>query len=302
RAGARAILEPLVVRMTAERDATDRPTLLAANLLAGVLHELGDLEPAERLYRTAFERLVATKGEDHPESLTVLNNLMLVQYSRGERTAMLPTLERLLAARRRVLGDDHPDTIGALNNVAGIEVGLGRFQDAAAHYREAADRILAREGDKHPAYAAILSNLATAEREAGEFAPALEHADRALALRRERLGNGHDATLLVQVLAADVRRLLGRLPEALAMFEEARQLAGAASPPQLANLYRCELGIGRTLTGLQRWEDAEAALQRCRATFAAAEKAASVKGQLSSPDKDLEHLAKARTAASASGK
>lgn len=292
RLGARAILEPLVARMVAERTAMDRPTLLAANLLAGVLHELGDLEPAERLYRQALERIVAIKGQDHPEALAVLSNLLMVQYSRGERTAMLPTLQQLLATRRRVLGDDHPDTIGALNNVAGVEVGLGRFADAVVHYREAAQRIAAREGEQHPAYAAILSNLATAEREARDYAAALEHADQALALRRQRLGAAHDSTLLVQAMAADVRRLLGKHAAALAMFEECRRLAAEATPPQLANVYRCDLGIGRTATEMRSFEVAEAALLRCRESFAAAEKAAVVKGQLTPPDKDLATLAR----------
>ena len=299
RAGARAVLEPLVARLQHERAPTDRPTLLAANLLAGVLHESGELEAAEALYRSALERLVATKGEDHPESLSLLNNLLLVQHSRGGRKELLPTLERLLAARRRLLGDDHQDTIGTLNNLAGVRMMCGDLTNAIAAYREALERLGKREGETHPAYAAILGNLASTERLAGDFPAAIEHGDKALELRRASAGPTADGTLMLMALAADVRRMAGRHAEALPMFEECRRLAAAATPAQPANVYRCDLGLGRVLMALGRLDEAEAALLRCRETFAAAEKSAPAKGQLTPPEADLEALREHRDGAKA---
>jgi tetratricopeptide (TPR) repeat protein len=301
RKGARAILEPLVADMTARRGAADRATLTASSLLAGVLHELGDLEAAEAIYRSTFTNLVATKGEDHPESLTALSNLMMVQYSRGEREAVLPTLQRLLEVRRRVVGEDHPDTIGTINNLAGIELALGRHADAVGHYRDAAERLLRREGEKHPAYAAILGNLATAERDAGQHAAGTEHADQALALRRANLGPKHPSTVMSFTLAADLRRAAGEHAAGLAMFEECRTIAAAAEPAQLANVYRCDLGIGRCAMHLGRFEQAEEALRRCQQTHAAADKASPVRGQLVTVEQDLELLQKLREKAAGAG-
>jgi hypothetical protein len=78
------------------------------------------------------------------------------------------------------------------------------------------------------------------------------------------------------------------------MFEECRRLAAAATPAQPANVYRCDLGIGRVLMALGRLDEAEVALLRCRETFAAAEKSAPAKGQLTPPDQDLADLRKVR--------
>jgi eukaryotic-like serine/threonine-protein kinase len=301
RKGARTLLEPLVADMTARQGAADRATLTASSLLAGVLHELGDLEAAEAIYRSTLTNLVTTKGEDHPDSLTALSNLMMVQYSRGERAAVLPTLQRLLEVRRRVVGEDHPDTIGTINNLAGIELGLGRYDDAVGHYRDAAARLLRREGEKHPAYAAILGNLATAERDAGQHAAGTEHADQALALRRANLGPKHPSTVMSFTLAADLRRASGDHATGLQMFEQCRELAAAAEPAQLANVYRCDLGIGRCAMQLGKFEQAEAALRRCQQTHAAADKASPVRGQLVTVEDDLELLRKLREKAAATG-
>ncbi|MBL8733455.1 MAG: tetratricopeptide repeat protein, partial [Planctomycetes bacterium] len=290
REAARRLLEPLVAQMRATRGPHDRSTPVATTLLAGVLHELGQLEPAERLYREAFEGFVAVKGEDHPDSLTALNNLMMVQYSRGQRRELLPTLQRLLDVRRRALGDDHPDTIATLNNLAGVSYGIGEFDRAAPLYREAADRIREREGRAHPVYARILANLATAERELGQYDAAIRHAEEAFELRREAAGPSHEGTLMTQALLADCHRFAGHLDVALPMFEQVRELAAQATPPQLANLYRCDLGLGRGLLALQRFDAAEQALLRCRDRFAAADQAMAVKGQLVPPDANLHEL------------
>ena len=104
---------------------------------------------------------------------------------------------------------------------------------------------------------------------------------------------------MLMALAADVRRMAGRHAEALPMFEECRRLAAAATPAQPANVYRCDLGLGRVLMALGRLDEAEAALLRCRETFAAAEKSAPAKGQLTPPEADLKALREHRDGAKA---
>ncbi|MBL8752027.1 MAG: tetratricopeptide repeat protein, partial [Planctomycetes bacterium] len=287
---AKAILEPVVARMLAERGATDRSALLAVNLYAGVLHELGELQPAEELYRKAHEGLLATKGPDHPETLATLNNLLMVQFGQGRRRDALPTLQRLLDVRRRVLGDDHPDTITTLSNLGSVQFLLGDYAAAVPAFREASERILAREGDQHPAYAAILGNLASAEREVKEFASAIEHADKALALRRAKLGPTHDTTLTLFAMAADLRRFVGESQQAFEQLQECRRLAQEAKPPQIANVYRCEMGIARALAELGRLDEAEAMFVRCVETWEAADKKLAARGQLGKVDKELADL------------
>jgi len=51
-------------------------------------------------------------GDDHLDTLTLLNNLAGLYKSKGEYNRALPLYEDCLAKRQRVLGDDHPFTKG----------------------------------------------------------------------------------------------------------------------------------------------------------------------------------------------
>jgi tetratricopeptide (TPR) repeat protein len=127
--GAAATLRPLVDRLTVAQP-DDRQTLVAMNLLAGVLHGLGKLDEAQPFYQAAVDGFAKRGEKDSPDALLALNNLGALRYSRGERETVLPLLEEVLATRRRVLGDSHPSTIGAMCNVASVHYGLGHFAPA----------------------------------------------------------------------------------------------------------------------------------------------------------------------------
>lgn len=61
-------------------------------------------------------------------------------------------------------------------------------------------------------------------------------------------------------------------------------------PPAVVNVYRSELGMGRCQQALGRFEAAEALFQHLLETYAASERAAPTKGQLSHPDADFAAL------------
>ena len=57
-------------------------------------------------------------GADHPDTLTVCNNLAHAYDSVGRFGEAIELYERVLAERERVLGADHPDTLTVRNNLA----------------------------------------------------------------------------------------------------------------------------------------------------------------------------------------
>jgi hypothetical protein len=57
-------------------------------------------------------------GEDHPDTLTSMNNLAETLRSQGDLGAARGLQEQVLTMRRRVLGEDHPDTLTSINNLA----------------------------------------------------------------------------------------------------------------------------------------------------------------------------------------
>ena len=63
-------------------------------------------------------------GDDHPNTLTSMNNLALTRLVLGDLQGACELHEQTLAARRRVLGDDHPNTLTSIHNLAEIRRAL----------------------------------------------------------------------------------------------------------------------------------------------------------------------------------
>ena len=57
-------------------------------------------------------------GEEHPDTLTSMNNLAVTLHSQGDLAGARELLGRVLEGRRRVLGEAHPDTLAGLHNLA----------------------------------------------------------------------------------------------------------------------------------------------------------------------------------------
>jgi tetratricopeptide (TPR) repeat protein len=107
-------------------------------------------EPSFRRALTGCERVL---GPEHPDTLTIVNNLAFLMYSKGDYAAAKPLLRRALAGRERVLGPEHPDTLGSVHNLAAFLYSEGDYPAAEPLYRSAVEGLLkmSRElGRAHP--------------------------------------------------------------------------------------------------------------------------------------------------------
>ena len=110
---------------------------------AYALGERADAHWKARRYREAVTdyrealRLLRTKGGDHKELATCLNNLASALHSLGRASEALPLYEEALGMRKRLFKGDHPDVAGSLHNVAGMLADLRRVEDAKRAAREA---------------------------------------------------------------------------------------------------------------------------------------------------------------------
>jgi tetratricopeptide (TPR) repeat protein len=64
-----------------------------------------------RLFEQTYQRLLVTKGEDHPETLTTRFNMANSLYSQKRYSDALSMFEPLLKKMSRVLSFDHPLTL-----------------------------------------------------------------------------------------------------------------------------------------------------------------------------------------------
>ncbi len=177
-------------------EANDPETLSAAAELGVLYQRLGLVTEAEDLIRTVFEIRVETLSEDHPASLTSLNQLADFLFSQGRIDEVEPLDRKTLEIRRRVLGEDHPDTLRSLNGLAATLFSQGRYTEAAPLFEEGLAIRRRTLGDSHPDTLMLANNLAAVYLELGRAAEA-EVLQREVVEGRTRvLGEAHDQTAM----------------------------------------------------------------------------------------------------------
>jgi hypothetical protein len=66
-------------------------------------------------------------GDDHPQTLSSMNNLASIRQALGDLPEARELHEQALAGFRRVLGDDHPTTLNSMNDLAAVRRELGEL-------------------------------------------------------------------------------------------------------------------------------------------------------------------------------
>jgi tetratricopeptide (TPR) repeat protein len=180
---------------------------LAAAFLA---REQGDYAESRRLGERVLEATARVLGEEHPTTLTVMNNRATTLWVQGNRAEARLLQERVLEATTRVLGEEHPATLRAMGNLAetlreqGDHAGARRLQERVL---EVMTRVL---GEEHPNTLTAMENLAITLHETGEVSAAVGLVRRCLAGQRRVLGDQHPAT----AATAELLKHLGEQPEA----------------------------------------------------------------------------------------
>ena len=291
RSGARdeavAALRDAVVAFDRAGPGSERDALIATNLLAGALHERGELDAALPLYDRALHGLARLKGEEHPDTLAAMSNYALLLFSRRPSAESVAVLERVLTVRERVLGPEHFETLMVLASLGSQAYMLGDRATAATRWELALQRASTSLPREHPIRVSLLSNLAALRRDEGEFERAESLQREVLALRREQLGDDHEQARLAQIGLAEVLRFAGRFDEARAEYEACLTAVRAAEPEQVPNTYRCLLGLGRVAAAQQDFAAAETALIACRELYDRAVARLAVKSMLLRPEREL---------------
>ncbi|KAL9113982.1 MAG: hypothetical protein Q9187_007548 [Circinaria calcarea] len=104
--------------------------LQIAAKFALVFKENGRLLNAIELSEKILEAERRILGDEHPVTLTSINNLASSYSELGRWQEAMELKEKVLEARKRILGDEHPDTLTSINNLANSYSELGRWQEA----------------------------------------------------------------------------------------------------------------------------------------------------------------------------
>jgi CHAT domain-containing protein len=183
------------IRIEELRDATenDRALQEAHKLYAEAcrLRDAGKYDEALPLFERVIETRKRISGPDNRDLATVLHDLAVFYYYKGDYPKVEPVSARALAIQENTLGPEHTDVAASLNLLANISFNKGDYAKAEPLYLRALTIKQKAIGPEHPGLAFYLNNLARVYDKKGEHHKAEPLYVHALAIREKRLGPEH---------------------------------------------------------------------------------------------------------------
>ncbi|WP_158708544.1 FxSxx-COOH system tetratricopeptide repeat protein [Streptomyces sp. NRRL S-244] len=178
-----------------------------------------------------------TPDHDTVHTARILNCAAVFRQAQGLPAAIVPTFERVLDIRERVLGSDHPHTLISRNNLAYAYQEAGQPGRAIPLYERTLREFERVLGDEHPDTMMTSNNLAGAHQKAGDIRRAIQLFERTLQDRERVLGKRAPDTLVSRnnlaaayQEAGDVNRAIPVLERSL---EECERVLGDDHPTTL---------------------------------------------------------------------
>ena len=247
------------------------PLAIALKERAGVLRLLDRAHEAEPLLREALAMQERLYGGPHPEAADTKRQLAGVLRDTARYAEAKDLYREVIATRTRMLGEDHREVQHTWNSYAQLLDATGDHKGALEAFhrvRESLDRV--RRGKPHVSLPALHHNIAFVLRNLERFEEA-EQGYLAAIDAQDAIGMGADHPNRTYPLAALGQLYLewGRLDKAEPRLRSvlATRRQHFDEDHRLVNEVKGDLGA--TLTGLGRYEEAEALLLSAYDAFAA---------------------------------
>jgi len=179
---------------------------------------------AVELFRAALGIAVADLGEEHPDTLTVMNNLAGTLRAQGDLLGARTLQEKVRDIRHRVLGEEHPDTLTAMNNLAHTLWTQDDLPGARVLEEKVLDIRRRLLGEEHHDTLITMGNLAATLKAQGDLPGARILQEKVLGIRNRLLGEEHPDTLIAMNNLAVTLKAQGYLPDARALEEKALEI------------------------------------------------------------------------------
>ena len=236
-------LIPHLTSLMSHRRSIGRTTSLAENRVlkfGRTFFENGLYNAAEELQLEVLESWRRVLGEEHPDTLEIMDDLAST-YDRQGRTEEAEQLDlKVLESRRRVLEAEHPNILGTMNNLAWTYYGQGRTEEAEQLYLQVLESTRRVLGVEHPYTLRTMNNLALTYYRQGRTGEAEQLQLQVLESRRRVLGVEHPDTLTTMDNLAWTYYRQGRTEEAeqlqLQVLESRRRVLGVEHPDILGTM------------------------------------------------------------------
>jgi serine/threonine-protein kinase len=239
--------------------------------LAGLLRRQDRAAEAEPLLRAALAVQRRALGDRDLTVASTIRNLASLLRDRGSLDEAETLFREALAIRRAILGEAHPDVAIALNSYALLLDRKGDLEGAIRGYREflaISEKI--HQGRPHPDLAAGYSNLGAALRGRRQLDEAAAMYAESIRLVDQVLAPGHANRAHPRMGLGSVYIDESRFAQAEPLLREALSIRRAALPAGHRSIGDSLSELGVCLTGLRRFDEAQAVLEEAERLFVAA--------------------------------
>jgi Flp pilus assembly protein TadD len=193
--------------------------------LGNLAYAQGDLPGARKIQEQVLDASRRVLGEEHPDTLTSMNNLALTLWYQGDLAGARKIQEQELVICRRVLGEEHPDTLTSMNNLAETLRVQGDLPGARKIHEQ--ELVICRRvlGEEHPDTLTSMNNMAETLWSHGDLPSARKIQEQVLEVRRRVLGEEHPATLRSMQNLAKTLWSQGDLPGARRIQEQVLEVS-----------------------------------------------------------------------------
>jgi tetratricopeptide (TPR) repeat protein len=223
---------------------------------AGTLQTDGQYKKAVELYKQAMQSRKRVLGNEHPDTLSSMNNLASTYMNQGQWKDAEELQVQTMQAMERVLGNEHPDTLRIMDNLATTYSSQGR-EEEAEELQVQAIRIMKRVlGNEHSDTLTGMGNLALTYRSQGRWKEAEDLGVQVIEARGV-LGNEHPDTITHMNNLALTYWNQGRLKDAeelqVKVVQTIKRVLGNEHPKTLASINN----LSATYMHQRRWKEAE---------------------------------------------
>ncbi len=271
-------------------------------VLGQTYNRLGQFQKAEAMIRTALPLYLANRGEDHPDTLELRNELANALSGLGSDAEAIQVYRDLIPRCDRVLAPDDTLRAATRSSLGAILRRAGRLDEAESLLREALDlagrfagdatetrlgaasnlALLLEErgradqaepllleswkayegGNEHPSVLVGAANYANLIAERGEFDRAVPMLERLVESHRRVLGTDHAGTLGVTGLLAGLMVAADRFERAEALFRSVMEGRERTLGPDHPDTIISRRDLGDTLVRMGRVADGLSMLQQ----------------------------------------
>ncbi|KPA10497.1 hypothetical protein MHK_009305 [Candidatus Magnetomorum sp. HK-1] len=130
------------------------------NQKAYMNYQRGNFYQGVQWMEKACEYATKNFGENHPDTLSSMSNLLLFYMEQGRKSELEPLFLKLISASKKTYGDNHKFTLAYMDQMAIFYIKTGQLQKALDTYKKLIESKKSVLGNTHPEIRKILINMA----------------------------------------------------------------------------------------------------------------------------------------------